>query len=105
MELHGLSGLCFLEILPELKTRKIIIPGSQDRQGHGILIYYASRHDPEAFPPVATLALFYYMTLRLLEDGDTARNGIVLFCNLSGMKWKNWDADFVQLLLEFVRAS
>ena len=68
LDCYGVRKVTFVDILPELKTGKLVIPWSRDRQKAGLLIFHLDRHDPSCFPPVSTLALTFYLVTILIQE-------------------------------------
>lgn len=101
VELYEFQNVKFVEILPELKTGKLLIPGTRDLKRAGLMIFYAGRHEPDVFPPVATLALTYYLTRILIQDPLNQKHGITIIVDFSDMKWSKLDQDLVRMFVDF----
>lgn len=101
MKARGLQNISAAQVLPEMRTQKMYIPGSRDRKGAALFIVQASKHVIGQFPPESTIKLAYYLGDRLTASLKTQRNGITLIIDLNGTEWSNFDANFMAEIIGF----
>lgn len=98
---RGLAGLSAADVLSELKTEKMYIPGSRDKKGAALFVVQASRHIPGQFPHESTIKLAYYLGDIITANLKTQRNGITLLIDLKDTEWSSFDVAFMSDLIGF----
>ena len=98
---RGLQHLTAAQVLHELRTQKMYIPGSRDRKGSALFVVKASRHVIGQFPAESTIKLAYYLGECVTASLKTQRNGLTLIIDLTGTEWSNFDANFMAEIIGF----
>lgn len=98
---RGLENLTAAQVLHELRTKKMYIPGSRDKKGAALFVVQASKHVIGQFPPESTIKLAYYLGECITASLKTQRNGITLIIDLNGTEWSNFDANFMAEIIGF----
>jgi len=98
---RGLESLTTTDILPELKTQKMYIPGARDKRGAALFIVQASKHVPGQFAPEQTIRLAFYLGEVITSNAKTQACGVTLLLNLDGMEWATFDAAFMSEVIGF----
>lgn len=98
---RGLEDITAADVLHELRTQKMYIPGTRDKKGAALFIVQASKHVIGQFPPESTIKLAYYLGECVTASLKTQRNGITLIINLDGTEWSNFDANFMAEIIGF----
>lgn len=96
-----LAGIGAVDVLPEMKTQKMYIPGSRDRKGAALFVVQAAKHVPGQFPPESTLKLAFFLGEVITASLKTQRNGISLLIDLHETEWSSFDATFMADLIGF----
>jgi len=103
---NHLESVTINDILDELKTQKIYIPGTRDRQGAAIMIIRAEKHVPNKFPIESTLKLAFFLGDKvLLASQETQNKGITLVIDMENMEWANFETAFLKGLVDFFQDS
>lgn len=79
------------DVAKELKSAKMYIPGSTDRNKAQLLVIDATKHDPAAFSHDDTIRLAFFMGHKVTERPSVWEHGLTLIVNLSGYTWAQWD--------------
>ncbi len=98
---RGLENLASAEVLLEMKTKKMYIPGSRDKKGAALFVVQATNHVPGQFPPESTVKLAFYLGEIITANLKTQRNGITLVIDLKDTEWSSFDATFMADLIGF----
>ncbi len=98
---RGLENLASAEVLLEMKTKKMYIPGSRDKKGAALFVVQATNHVPGQFPPESTVKLAFYLGEIITANLKTQRNGITLVIDLKDTEWSSFDATFIADLIGF----
>lgn len=96
-----LENVTIVDVLDELRTEKMYLPGSRDRQGAALFVVRAGSHVPGQFPKESTLRLAFYMGERVTESLKTQKNGVTLLIDLDGTEWASFDANFMAEIIDF----
>ena len=96
-----LQNLTAAQVLHELRTQKMYIPGSRDKKGAALFVVKASKHVIGQFPPESTIKLAYYLGECITANLKTQRNGLTLIIDLTGTEWSNFDANFMAEIIGF----
>lgn len=96
-----LQNITAAQVLHELRTQKMYIPGSRDKKGAALFIVKASRHVIGQFPAESTIKLAYYLGECVTASLKTQRNGLTLIIDLAGTEWSNFDANFMAEIIGF----
>ena len=98
---RGLENLTATDVLHELRTQKMYIPGSRDKKGAALFVVQASKHVIGQFPSESTIKLAYYLGECVTASLKTQRNGITLILDLDGTEWSNFDVNFMAEIIGF----
>ena len=98
---RGLQNLTAAQVLHELRTQKMFIPGTRDKKGAALFVVQASKHVIGQFPPESTIKLAFYLGECLTASLKTQKNGITLIIDLSGTEWSTFDANFMAEIINF----
>lgn len=98
---RGLQNLTAAQVLHELRTQKMYIPGTRDKKGAALFIVKASRHVIGQFPAESTIKLAYYLGECITASLKTQRNGLTLIIDLTGTEWSNFDGNFMAEIIGF----
>ena len=82
---RGLQNLTAAQVLHELRTQKMYIPGTRDKKGAALFVVKASRHVIGQFPAESTIKLAYYLGECITASLKTQRNGLTMIIDLTGM--------------------
>lgn len=102
---HHFETVTVSDVLDELRTQKMYIPGSRDREGAALFVINAGKHVPGRFPPASTLKLAFYCGEVLIADPKTSQIGITIISNMEGMQWSNFDLQFQRSIIDFFQAN
>lgn len=98
---RGLQNLTASQVLHELRTQKMYIPGSRDKKGAALFVVKASKHVIGQFPAESTIKLAYYLGECVTASLKTQKNGLTLIIDLAGTEWSNFDANFMAEIIGF----
>lgn len=98
---RGLENLTAAQVLHELRTGKMYIPGSRDKMGAALFVIQASKHVIGQFPQESTIKLAYYLGECVTASLKTQRNGLTLILDLDGTEWANFDGNFMAEIIGF----
>lgn len=98
-EKYNLQNVTIQDVEKELRTGKIIVPGTFAKDGSILFVINAERHDPKQFPKEKTLALAFYLAEYATKDLESQKKGITIVSNLSGIGWSNFDAEFQKSII------
>jgi hypothetical protein len=91
---HHFEDLTVADVLEEMRTNKLYIPGTRDRCGAALFIINAAKHVPGQFSLEDTLKLAFYMGEVLTANPKTSEIGVTIISNMEGMEWSNFDNNF-----------
>ena len=99
---RGLAEVTIKDVLEEMRTQKMYLPGSRARDESAIFVIWAIRHVPGQFKPEDTVKFAYYLSqVHVGEDALTMRKGLCLIVNLEGVEWGNSDVNFLKSIVDF----
>ena len=98
---HHFEKVTAADVLDELRTQKMYIPGTRDRSGAALFIINAGKHVPGQFSTTQTLKLAFYMGELLTSDPKTSQIGVTIISNMDGMEWANFDNQFQRSIINF----
>lgn len=98
---RGLQDLKATDVLAEMKTEKMYIPGSRDKKGAALFVVQAAKHVPGQFPAESTIKLAFYLGEVITSNLKTQRNGVTLLIDLHDTEWSSFDAAFMADLIGF----
>ena len=96
-----LENLSAADVLQEMRTAKMYIPGSRDLKGAALFVVKAANHIPGQFPKESTIKLAYYLGEVVTSNIKTQRNGLTLLIDLDGMDMASFDATFMAEVINF----
>lgn len=102
---HHFESVTVADVLEELRTQKLYIPGSRDKQGAALFVINAGRHVPGQFPTESTLKLAFYLGEVLTRSPRTSQVGVTLISNMEGMEWANFDNQFQRNVIDFFQEN
>lgn len=103
---NHLESVTINDVIDELKTQKIYVPGTRDRQGAALLIVRAEKHVPGKFSIESTLKLAFFLGDNvLLSSQETQNKGITLVIDMENMEWANFESAFLRGLVDFFQDS
>lgn len=102
---YKFEGVGISDVLDELRTQKMYIPGSRDKEGAALFVINAGKHVPGKYSVSATLKLAFYLGEVLTSDPKTSQIGITLISNMEGMVWSNFDLQFQRSIINFFQAN
>ena len=98
----NLANITITDVLPEMRTQKMYLPGSRAKDESALFIIWGVRHKPGEFKPDDTIKLAYYLNqVHVGEDPVTMRKGLCLIVNLEGVTWANSDVAFLKSIIDF----
>ncbi len=97
-DLHNITAA---DVLHELRTQKMYIPGTRDKKGAALFVVKASKHVIGQFPAESTIKLAYYLGECVTASLKTQRNGLTLIIDLNGTEWANFDGNFMAEIIGF----
>lgn len=98
---NGFERVVASDVLEELRTGKMYVPGGRDRQGAALFVVCARKHRPKQFTSAETLRLAFYLAQVCTTSTKTQRNGVTLISDLEGVEWANFDAAFQKSIANF----
>jgi len=101
---HNFQNVTITDVLEELRTQKLCIPGTRDRNGAALFVINAARHVPSQTPDSQenALRLAFFMAEKLTsQDVRTQRIGVTLISNMAGMEWASFDNQFQRSIIDF----
>lgn len=98
---RGLQNITAADVLHELRTQKMYIPGTRDKKGAALFVVQASKHVIGQFPAESTIKLAYYLGECVTASLKTQRNGLTLIIDLNGTEWANFDGNFMAEIIGF----
>lgn len=102
---HHLENVTAADVLDEMRTQKMYIPGTRDRNGAALFIINAAKHVPGQYDNEQTLRLAFYMGELLTSSPKTAQVGVTIISNMDGLEWANFDNQFQRNIINFFQAS
>lgn len=97
---YNFQNISIFQVLPELRTQKMFIPGTRDRNGAALLVINAARHRPGEFTNEETLKLAFYLAEILTKNFKTAKIGITLIFNMECIEWATLDIRFQRIIID-----
>lgn len=99
---RNLAEVTMKDILEEIRTQKMYLPGGRARDESAIFVIWGVRHQPGQFPPENTIKCAYYLSeVHVGKDSITMRKGLCLIVNLEGVEWANSDVNFLKSVVDF----
>ncbi|PJF18970.1 CRAL-TRIO domain-containing protein [Paramicrosporidium saccamoebae] len=102
---HHFEHVTVSDVLEELRTQKLYIPGTRDRSGAALFIINAGKHVPGQFPNESTLRLAFYLGEVLTSNPKTSEIGVTVISNMEGMEWANFDNQFQRTVIDFFQSN
>ena len=102
---HHFDTITVADVLDELRTQKLYVPGTRDRNGAALFVINANKHVPGQFPQEQTLKLAFYMGELLTASPKTAQVGVTIISNMEGMEWANFDNQFQRTIINFFQSN
>lgn len=98
---RNLENITATDVLQELRTQKMYIPGTRDKKGAALFVVQANKHVIGQFPPESTIKLAFYLGECVTASLKTQRNGLTLIIDLTGTEWASFDANFMAEIIGF----
>lgn len=98
---HHFENVTVADVLEEMRTEKLYIPGTRDRNGAALFIINAAKQIPGQFPNESTLKLAFYLGEVLTSSPKTQEIGVTLISNMEGVQWANFDNQFQRTIIDF----
>lgn len=102
---HHFENVTAADVLNEMRTQKMYIPGTRDRNGAALFIINAAKHVPGQYDNEQTLKLAFYMGELLTSSPKTAQVGVTIISNMDGLEWANFDNQFQRNIINFFQAN
>jgi hypothetical protein len=98
----NLANITITDVLPEMRTQKMYLPGTRAKDESALLVIWGARHKPGEFKTDDTIKLAYYLNqVHVGEDPVTMRKGLCVIVNLEGVSWANSDVAFLKSVIDF----
>ena len=91
---RSFEQLCVNDVLEELNTEKLTIPGSCAKDQSSLLMINAMKHEPGKYAWDDTLRLAFFMAETITSEVKAQENGISIICNMEGLTWEQSDYTF-----------
>lgn len=85
------DNVTITDVVKELQTQKMYIPGSTDRNKAHLLVIDATKHDPSAFTHDDTMRLAFFMGQKATERPGCWEHGLTLIINMQDYTWAQFD--------------
>lgn len=102
---HGFDTITAQDVEAEMRTGKMYLPGTRDRNGAALFIINAAKHKPGEFVAEQTVKLAFYLGELATSNIRTQKSGITLVANMDGVEWTNFDSNFQKNVLDFFQQN
>lgn len=96
---HHFETVTVSDVIDELKTGLMYIPGTRDVNGAALFVIDAGKYQPGRFTVDQLLRLSFFMGNRVIDSPKTQDSGVTIIVDMSGFEWKNFELGMQRQIL------